>query len=121
MIPDNRLVADFFYYPKQQQCAVDILGNYCACVQRWWVFKCTYFSFNLCINCRNVTKFYKNFRYFATTVPLSQTATARSPEPGAFSPAPATAKKSGSGRLHNTDGIRIILLGPNSDPFKKKN
>jgi signaling intermediate in Toll pathway protein len=27
MIPDNRLVADFFHYPKHQQCAVRILGG----------------------------------------------------------------------------------------------
>lgn len=25
MIPDNRLIADFVYYPKQQQCAIDVL------------------------------------------------------------------------------------------------
>ena len=36
------------------------------------------FSFNLCINCRNVTTFYRlGCRYFATTVPLSQPETAR--------------------------------------------
>ena len=34
------------------------------------------FSFNLFISCRDVTKFYKNCPYFATTVRLSQTATA---------------------------------------------
>jgi signaling intermediate in Toll pathway protein len=28
MIPDNRLVADFFHYPKHQQCAVRILGGH---------------------------------------------------------------------------------------------
>ena len=34
------------------------------------------FFLSMCINCRNVTKFYKNNRYFASTVPLSQTVTA---------------------------------------------
>ena len=47
-------------------------------VNNFFFFKCTLFLFNLCINCQNVTKFYKNCRYFATTVPLSQTATAQS-------------------------------------------
>ena len=37
------------------------------------------FSFNLCINCRKVTKFYRlGCCYFATTVPTSQKATALS-------------------------------------------
>ena len=54
------------------------------------------FSFNMCMNCRNVTKFYKNCRYFSTTVPLSKP-NSHSPEPEPFhqlrlklkSPAPA--------------------------------
>ena len=62
--------------------------------------------FNLCINCRNVTKFYKNCGYFATTVPISQTATARSQS---FSPALAPPKKVQL-RLHNTALIKIVNI-----------
>ena len=39
---------------------------------KWYLF-----FFNLCINCRIVTKFYNSFCYFATTVPLGQSATAQ--------------------------------------------